>query len=263
MTQSLYEEVRGAGPVLLMIPGGSGDAGGYARVAEALADRYTVVSYDRRGFGRSRAAEAVDDAERFATDVEDARRLLDRYAGGPGYVFGSSSGAIIGLDLLARYPGRVATLVAHEPPLVRLLPDAETHLRFFDEVYDTYRRDGVDPAMRAFAARVGLEVPEPPPGAVLPPHLVEMLDRVRDNQAYWLEHELRQYSARLPELDPLREQSGRLVLGVGKESEGTLPYRPATVLADRLGTGVTGVVGGHLGYLTQPAEFAARLAAVL
>ena len=134
---SLYSEVHGSGPVLLLIPGGNGDAGGYQPLTQELAGRYTVVSYDRRGFGRSAAgpveagsvragpveALPVDEAQRFATDVEDAAGLLDRYGGGHGYVFGSSSGAIIALDLLRRYPERAARLVAHEPPLVRLLPD--------------------------------------------------------------------------------------------------------------------------------------------
>jgi acetyltransferase/esterase len=263
MTESLYHEVHGTGPVLLLIPGGSGDAGGYLPLARELAGRYTVVGYDRRGFGRSAAAGPVGDGRRFAADVEDAARLLDRFADGPGYVFGSSSGAIIALDLLTRYPERIATLVAHEPPLVRLLPDAAAHLSFFDEVYDVYRRDGVDAAMHAFAAHTGLEVPQPPPGATLPPHLAEMLARVRQNQEYWLEHELRQYTALLPDLGPLRDQVGRLLLAVGEESTGTLPGRPAPVLAERLGTKVTEFPGGHLGYLTRPAQFADRLAGLL
>src|SRR5438270_13092410 len=93
---SLYSEVHGSGPVLLLIPGGNGDAGGYQPLTQALAGRYTVVSYDRRGFGRSPAgsveagsveagsveagsveagsveAGPVDEAQRFATDVEGA-----------------------------------------------------------------------------------------------------------------------------------------------------------------------------------------------
>lgn len=54
---SLYYEVRGAGPVLLLIAGGNGDTGPYQPVADHLASRRTVVSYDRRGFSRSPLAE--------------------------------------------------------------------------------------------------------------------------------------------------------------------------------------------------------------
>jgi hypothetical protein len=48
----LYHEVRGSGPVLLLICGGVYDAAGYAGLAEQLADRYTVLTYDRRGVPR-------------------------------------------------------------------------------------------------------------------------------------------------------------------------------------------------------------------
>jgi hypothetical protein len=39
---SLYHEVRGSGPVLLLIYGGVYDAAGYTRLAEQLADRYVL-----------------------------------------------------------------------------------------------------------------------------------------------------------------------------------------------------------------------------
>src|SRR5712692_9919310 len=50
---NLYYEVRGSGPVLLLVCGGIYDAAGYAGLAGPLADRYTVVTYDRRGNSRS------------------------------------------------------------------------------------------------------------------------------------------------------------------------------------------------------------------
>lgn len=53
MSTDLYREVRGAGPVLLLIPGGNGDAGFYEPFAKALSGDFTVISYDRRGFSRS------------------------------------------------------------------------------------------------------------------------------------------------------------------------------------------------------------------
>ena len=43
---TLYYETRGTGPTLLIIPGGPQDAGVFADLAAALADRYTVVAYD-------------------------------------------------------------------------------------------------------------------------------------------------------------------------------------------------------------------------
>jgi acetyltransferase/esterase len=49
----LYYETHGSGPLLVMIPGASGAADGFRRVAEQLGAHYTVAIYDRRGFSRS------------------------------------------------------------------------------------------------------------------------------------------------------------------------------------------------------------------
>jgi len=123
---SLYYEVTGSGPVLLMIPGAPADAGAFAGIAAQLADRYTVVSYDWRGSARSPLDEPPDLPHGLPMQVQgdDAARLLAALGDGPAYVLGCSSGALTGLDLAARHPGRVDTLVAHEPPAMNLLPDS-------------------------------------------------------------------------------------------------------------------------------------------
>ena len=50
--------------------------------------------------------------------------LVSALGGGPADVFGSSGGAVVGLALVTARPGQVRTLVAHEPPVVELLPDS-------------------------------------------------------------------------------------------------------------------------------------------
>lgn len=260
---TLYYEVRGSGPPLLFIVGGNGDAGVYERVANDLADRYTVVIYDRRGFSRSRLDGPADDGLRIETDSDDARRLIAHLAAGPAHVFGSSSGAIVALDLIARYPEQIRTLVAHEPPVLTLLPDAAQLLEFIDDVHDVYRRDGVDVAMRKFSAGVGMDNMQPPPGIELPPQIAEMMTRIRRNLGFWLEHELRQYPRVVLDLPALAAVSKRLILAGGRDSREHFPYRPNTVLAEQLGNDVVDFPGGHVGYLTHPVDFAAKLRDVL
>src|SRR5947207_14009686 len=51
---TLYYEVQGTGPVLLLLPGGGGDAAIFDVIAAPLAARYTVVTVDPRGYSRSR-----------------------------------------------------------------------------------------------------------------------------------------------------------------------------------------------------------------
>src|SRR5438477_228322 len=55
---SIYYEVRGAGPALLMMPGGPADAGAFRNIAGPLAAHYTVVTYDPRGLSHTRIRQA-------------------------------------------------------------------------------------------------------------------------------------------------------------------------------------------------------------
>src|SRR5271165_6213055 len=107
----LFYRARGSGPVLLTLQGGGGDADGSDGLAAALADRYTVVAYDRRGLSRS-SIDAGGEPVGIATHSEDASRLLAGLTDEPAYVFGSSLGALIGLELVAAHPAQVRLLVA-------------------------------------------------------------------------------------------------------------------------------------------------------
>jgi pimeloyl-ACP methyl ester carboxylesterase len=119
----LYYEVQGSGSVLLMFPGGPTDAGIFAGLAGFLANRFTVASYDPRGNSRSNL-DGPPENQQMDVHGDDAAQLLAALCDEPAFVLGSSGGAQIGLNLAARYPQRVHTLVVHEPPCVQLLPDA-------------------------------------------------------------------------------------------------------------------------------------------
>lgn len=258
----LYYEARGSGPTLLLIPGGNGDAASFGALPQLLADQFTVVVPDRRGFSRSHLDGAPDDDRRLTDDVEDAVALLGEFPS-PAVVLGSSSGAIVGLHLLVRYPERVTTLIAHEPPLIALLPDAERWLAALDDVYSTYRASGAEAAMAQFGRVTGVEPPERPDTRTLPPHVVELMARMQGNLDFFLEHELRQYVRLVPDLAALAAHTDRLVLASGRDSAEQLPYRPNLVLSERLGVPIAEFPGGHIGYLTHSAEFAVALSTVL
>jgi pimeloyl-ACP methyl ester carboxylesterase len=87
--------------------------------------------------------------------------------GGPAAVFGSSGGATVGLALVTTHPDQVHTLVAHEPPVVQLLPDSAQVRAEFEDVYATYEADGADKAMQKRRLRdvPGGVRPRPAPGA--------------------------------------------------------------------------------------------------
>lgn len=100
----LYYETVGDGPPLVLIPGGNGTAHIFGPIAQHLAERYTVTTYDRRGFARSELNGTQDYRRRLQTDADDALKLIERVAAGPAIVFGPSSGAIVGLQALTQQP---------------------------------------------------------------------------------------------------------------------------------------------------------------
>ena len=106
----------------------------FAPLADTLATDHTVVTFDPRGHARSTIDNPDDDATP-EQRADDLVALLDALGAESADVFGSSGGAVTGLALVARHPARVRTLVAHEPPLLELLPDA-------DQQHVPHRRHG-------------------------------------------------------------------------------------------------------------------------
>ncbi|MDF3301867.1 alpha/beta fold hydrolase [Streptomyces tropicalis] len=259
---SLHHEVRGRGPLLLLIPGGAGDAASYDGVADALAAEYTVAAYDPRGMSRS----PLDDpgaGQRVADHADDARRLLDLLSPGePARVFGASSGAITALHLLTAHPDRVARVVAHEPPVVEVLPDAAAHRALVARVQETLRARGPMPAMTEFAAGLRKDGdPAPSQAAVtLPPQAAARAGRTMANLPYFLGRIVPAFMSYAPDLHRLRDLADRLVLACGEDAHGEPPHRAAAFLADRVGTAPAPFPGGHVGLTTHPEEFAATLA---
>jgi len=262
---TLHYEIQGSGPVLLCIPGGPTDAGMFVDVAERLADRWTVVCYDPRGHSRS-PLEAEPDDMPVALHADDAAELLRAVGDGPASVYGSSGGGTIGLDLVARHPGLVRTLVAHEAPVMELLPDADRWRAAFADIEETYHTQGVYPAMAKFAAVVeegGPKYSEEMQRAEPTPAAREMGTRMEANFALFLAHENRRIGGYVPDVAALRASSTRIVSAAGETSEEQAACRAAHALAERLGIPVSYLPGSHGGWGSDPQEFAERLHAAL
>jgi clorobiocin biosynthesis protein CloN7 len=258
----LYYERWGSGPLLLLI-GSPMDSSGFAPLAGALADRYTVVTYDPRGIGNSSREDPSEDVTP-TQQADDVHRLLSALGGEPADVFGSSGGAVVGLALVTAHPDQVRTLVAHEPPLVELLADAAQLRAEIQDIYDTYRVEGAEKAMQKFLAHAGLgagpaqeaDAPQWEPSP-------EQLARMRATTDQFLAHLLRPTTRYRPDIEALRTASTRIVVAGGATSKGQLANRTAMALADRLGTTVVDFPGDHGGFLAFPEQFGRLLDQVL
>ena len=258
---TLYYETRGSGPILLMIPGGPADAGVFSGLGGELADRYTVVAVDPRGNSRS-----TFDGQPIEQDMDvhgdDMALVLAKVSSGPAFVFGNSGGAQIGLNLAARHPDKVKVLVAHEPPCIALLPDAEAQLAESRTVVEAYRTGGLGAAMQRFAEMTGMQGP-PPPGEPPPPEVMAAMARIGGNMDYFMGHGVWPISSYRPDVAALKAGSPRIEVGVGAESAGEVAHKAGLALAQALERPAVTFPGDHGGFGAHQAAFAKVLDEVL
>jgi pimeloyl-ACP methyl ester carboxylesterase len=261
---------RGDGTPLLLIGSPMG-AEGFATLAGHFPDR-TVITYDPRGVGRSTRS---DGSGEITPDdhAGDLHRLVEAIGGGPVDVLASSGGAVNALAWVARHGEQVRTLVAHEPPLARVLPDREALIVALEEMHQTYLREGMGPAMARFMVLVSYDG-ELPDGYRYPPidpaqfGLPTEDDGNRDDAL--LGQNLRNCTGYRPDLDALRATTTRVVLARGAGSGQTMAARAADAVAALIGAELAVFPGNHGGFLGdeygmpgEPEAFAQRLREVL
>ncbi|MFB7916575.1 alpha/beta fold hydrolase [Streptomyces sp. NPDC056061] len=249
----LHYEVRGTGPLLLVM-GSPMDAGAFAPLADVLAVDHTVVTHDPRGISGS----TLVDPEQESTPelrADDVAAILDALGADTADVFGSSGGAVTGLALVARHPNRVRTLVAHEPPITEILPDAEEQRAAMDSIVEAFHREGVGAAWMRFMTVAGFDLGEG--GAPTP--VGEPTPQDIANSVRFFGHELRGTARHVPDTAALKAAPARVVVGIGAESGGLITHRTSVALAGLLGSEPVVFPGDHGGFLGQPEEFAEAL----
>jgi pimeloyl-ACP methyl ester carboxylesterase len=258
-------------PPLFMI-GQPMDASGFGALASHFPDR-TVVTYDPRGLGRSTRKDGrVDHAP--TVQAEDVHAVIEALGAGPVEMFASSGGAVTALALVAAHPDDVATLVAHEPPLIAVLPDAEAAERARAGVRDAYEANGSGAGMAAFIAMTSWQgefTDEYFARPAVDPVRFGMPtedDGSRDDPL--LSDRSWAVSGYRPDADALAAAPTRVVIAVGEESLSVFTGRTAVATADLLGQQATvfpshhgGFLGGEFGYAGQPEAFARKLHEVL
>jgi pimeloyl-ACP methyl ester carboxylesterase len=261
----------GGRPPLFMI-GQPMDASGFGTLASQFPDR-TVITYDPRGLGRSTRKDGrVDNAP--TVQADDVHAVAEALGAGPVEMFASSGGAVTALALVTAYPNDVTTLVAHEPPLLALLPDAAAAERARGGVRDAYEAKGRGAGMAAFIAMTSWRgeytddyFAQPAPD----PAMFEMPagdDGSRDDPL--LSDRSWAVSSYRPDVDALRAAPTRVVIAVGEKSAGTVTARTSAAAAELLGQQLAvfpshhgGFLGDESGYPGQPEAFARRLRDIL
>ena len=277
----LHLEVRGRGPLVLVI-GQPMTAEPFTPLAQALAADRTVVTYDPHGLGRS----TVEDPSLPVTpevQADDLALVVADLGGGPVDVVASSGGAVTGLALAARHPQLVSTLVAHEPPVCDLLPDAAHVRAVADGIVEAFSAHGAGAAWGGFVSLVmhdgELTGPSVPPASWSPPGQegaggddageagtgqppAPPAKQEADDALFFLRM-LKPFTRYQPDVEALRAGAPRVVIGVGETSGAGVAVRAARALAARLGVEPTVFPGDHGGFLADPSGFAAVLRPLL
>jgi pimeloyl-ACP methyl ester carboxylesterase len=258
-------------PPLFMI-GQPMDASGFRTLASYFPDR-TVITYDPRGLGRSMRKDGeVGNVP--TTQADDVHAVIGTLEVGPVEMFASSGGAVTALALVAAYPNDVTVLVAHEPPLVAVLPDAEAAERALAQTRGAYAAKGRGVGMATFIAMSSWQgeftedyfarsTPDPAQFGMPTED-----DGSRDDPL--LSDRSSAVSSYRPDFDALVAAPTRIVIAVGEESAGTFTGRTSVATAELLGQQATvfpshhgGFLGGDSGYAGQPEAFARKLRDVL
>lgn len=247
---TLHYEVRGSGTPLLMIPAAAGNGDFYPKVADELADEFQVITYDRRGNGRS--TRNVPQNFELHQQARDALAVLHAAGHESAHIFGNSAGAIVALELVRRYPEAVRTAIVHEPPLARFHPDADALQAVFAGIYLQGVTDGVDQAMETFSrAMFSLDMRTVPWGEVITMPFPEFGRAVQESNDFFLHNEL------LPvtnyEIEPvvLRAHAERIVTTAGVQSLAQHRFyaQTSSQLAAAIGCAYRELPGHHMSFL--------------
>jgi pimeloyl-ACP methyl ester carboxylesterase len=248
------------------------DATGFATLASYFPDR-TVVTYDPRGLGRSvRKDGRVENTP--TLQAADVHAVIEALGVGPVEMFASSGGAVTALALVTAHPDDLTTLVAHEPPIIPVLPDAEAAERARAGFRDIYEAKGTGAGMAAFIAMTSwrgeftdeyFAQPAPDPAQFgMPAEDDGRRDDPLLSDRSWAITSYR------PDAGALAAAPTRIVIAVGEESLGTFTGRTAVATAELLGQQPTvfpshhgGFMSGEYGYAGQPEAFARKLREVL
>jgi pimeloyl-ACP methyl ester carboxylesterase len=195
---------------------------------------------------------------------------------------------MIGLELAARHPEHVRTLVAHEPPIFEMLSDRDYWRTVIQDVRDAFHKEGPARAGEVLGAGFASMDGEPaeggarvepdaeadgaqriPGGAEAPqvepdPETTATLARLERNMEFFIGYEVPPFAKYEPDIAALRASSVRVVAAVGDASPPKNPeYRGALAVAERMGTQPVVFPGDHGGFGNRHEAFAARLHGVL
>jgi pimeloyl-ACP methyl ester carboxylesterase len=142
---------KGEGPTLILVLGALNKRGSGKKLALALADHFTVISYDRRGRGDSTDTEPYG----VEKEVDDIHALIDEL-GGSAYLYGHSSGAVLALLAAEKLGAKVTKLALYEVPYNEAPEAQKVSKAYRKELKKLLAEDKRGDAVALFVTSVGV-----------------------------------------------------------------------------------------------------------
>lgn len=249
---ALYCRRQGNGAPLLMIHGACVDCDFFRDSAQLLAQDFTVITYDRRGYGRN--DEAADDDYSIHAQTEDAARII-QIIGQPCHIVAHSAGAVIAMELTAQHPELVKHLVLYEPAALDQLPAEEKRREIFIHIHALVRDGLYSKALALF-----LDTLSEPDDRARAATGIEVSHMQKDAMCFIKKEYLNWFSAQT-DIVALLEKS--VTIGVGEMSRTSHHWIVAQRLSHSIKAPLIYFPGGHNCAYDLPWEFSCMTRGIL
>jgi len=251
--------VMGEGESLLLIHGGISEASFFYGVMDRLKDRYRLIAYDRRGYGKAEAP--ADGDYTVQSQMEDAVRILTRHADCPAWVLGNSAGAMVAAELAILHPDLVRGLILMEPSL-GMDEESDRKLREWNKKLNEFVKAGrIKKALPAFYDAFGPDdsVPDIRPEGT---SLAEIKQTYR-NLTTFMRGELNEVEGHRPSEEALRALPMPVCVMVSELGEHRLFGHTSKLGAEHMGWPLYRVPGNHNAFQFHPDESAEIIHSVI
>ncbi|SLM35687.1 Alpha/Beta hydrolase fold [Lasallia pustulata] len=243
---NLHYWYQGSGPLLIMIPGGSGHAAQFFPIFEYLDKHFTICTYDRRQMSASTVKEKAQlNPAQSARDAEAITKAMGKERAS---IFGNSGGGIIAFQFAVSYPDALDHVMVHEAPSTIFLDDATYHLDRAFMLMELYRTQGAEAAGESF--RTEMKGDEDWQSGAL--------SNLKNMDNFWA-NEFMQFTIYCPDLRKIVDNKVSISVAAGEKSRDAFYARTTFPQSEILACPRYVLPGNHSGYEHEPATFAPEL----
>lgn len=246
--------IQGTGEPLVMIHGIMSDSDFFSDCASLLAARYTVITYDRRAYGKSEGSFSDYSVSAQAQDVRD---IIKTAGFSSAFILGNSAGGLIGLELALTTPEYVRSLLMLEPSL-GYIPEEQKKLKDWNRLLNEYRNNNqAKQVLPEFARVIGA------PKSENTSFSMAVLRQTYKNLNAFLEGELNEVQSYLPDRERVTASDVPMSILVTERGRDSIFATSSVSAAEVLGLPIYHLPGYHNTIKDMPSDCAVILHGIL